>query len=153
MTEPAYLRLRKDLSQVTSSPEWPSGIGPATFEATDPRPVHALLCQAFPGAMGTFDNWYENLTSDSEFDPSLCMAAVAANGEIAGFVQCWTSDFVKDLAVSPGYRTLGVGTVLMREMFARFAQRGAEFVDLKVGTDNHAARRLYTRLGMVEVPG
>lgn len=153
MTEAAYLRLRKDLSQSISAPEWPSGICPAEFESIDPRPVHALLFQAFPDAIGPFDDWYGNLTSDSEFDPMLCVAAKTGNGEIVGFVQCWTSDFIKDLAVSPGYRKLGVGTTLMREMFARFAQRGARFLDLKVGTDNHAARRLYARLGMLEVPG
>jgi ribosomal protein S18 acetylase RimI-like enzyme len=153
LTQAAYLRLRKDLSQVTAAPEWPPGIRPAAFDTIDPRPVHALLLEAFPDGIGSFDDWYGNLTSDSEFAPSLCLAAMADNGEIAGFVQCWTSDFIKDLAVSPAYRTLGVGTTLMREMFARFAQRGAKFVDLKVGTDNHAARRLYARLGMVEVSG
>ena len=153
MTDAAYLRLRMDLSAGAPAPEWPSGIRPSAFEAIDPRPVHALLCEAFPGAIGTFEEWYGNLTSDSEFDPSLCVAAMAGNGEIAGFVQCWTSDFIKDLAVSPSYRKLGLGTALMREMFSRFARRGAKFVDLKVGTENHAARGLYARLGMVEVPG
>jgi ribosomal protein S18 acetylase RimI-like enzyme len=151
LAEAAYLRLRKNLREVTPAPEWPPGVRPAAFETIDPRPLHTLLCQAFPGAIGPFEDWYRNLTADSEFDPALCVAAVAVNGEIAGFVQCWTSDFVKDLAVSPDYRSLGLGTALMREMFSRFAGRGATFVDLKVGTENHGARRLYARLGMVEV--
>lgn len=152
MAELAHLRLRKDLSEGTPAPEWPEGISPAAFDLIEWRRAHALLIQAFPRTTGTFDDWYGKLASDSEFDPSLCLVAMADNGDVAGFIQCWTSSFIKDLVVSPGYRTLGVGTALMQEMFSRFARRGADFVDLKVDADNLAGRRLYARLGMFEIP-
>ncbi|MET3898523.1 ribosomal protein S18 acetylase RimI-like enzyme [Devosia sp. UYZn731] len=39
----------------------------------------------------------------------------------------------------------------MQHAFALFAARGLAHVDLKVDTDEEPARRLYARLGMVEV--
>ena len=107
---------------------------------------------AFPGAVASFEDWYGNLTTDSEFDPALCVPALAEDGQVAGFVQCWTSNFIKDLAVAPAYRGQGVGAALMQHAFSLFAARGAPYVDLKVGVDEEPARRLYARLGMAEAP-
>lgn len=146
------IRLRKRLSTSDTALSWPSGIRPAAFDAVDPRRLHELLVVAFPGLVAPFDDWYGNLTHDSEFDASLCVPALADDGGVAGFVQCWTSNFVKDLAVAPAYRGQGVGAALMQHAFALFAARGAQYVDLKVGADEQPARRLYARLGMVEAP-
>jgi ribosomal protein S18 acetylase RimI-like enzyme len=147
-----HLRLRKYLDTPISTPLWPAGIRPIPFDAVDPRRLHELLVLAFPGLVASFDAWYGNLTHDSEFDAALCLPALAEDGRVAGFVQCWTSNFIKDLAVAPAYRGQGVGAALMHHTFALFAARGAQFVDLKVGVDEHPARRLYARLGMVEAP-
>lgn len=150
MTE-TYLRLRKQLDGPLPVPAWPQGITPAAFDAVDPRLLHALLDEAFPGGLiAPFEDWYRNLTTDAEFDPALCIPALTGDGKVAGFVQCWTSGFVKDLAVAPGYRGRGLGAALMLHAFALFAARGMPHVDLKVQLDEAPARRLYARLGMVE---
>lgn len=148
----SVMRLRKLLSTSDTPPFWPPGIRPAAFDAVDPRLLHDLLIVAFPGLVAPFDDWYGNLTHDSEFDASLCVPALAADGSVAGFVQCWTPNFVKDLAVAPAYRGQGVGAALMQHAFALFTARGAQYVDLKVGSDGQPARRLYARLGMIEAP-
>lgn len=135
------IRLRKLLSGAEASPSWPDGIRPTAFDAVDPRRLHAVLVVAFPGFVASFDDWYANLTSDSEFDATLCVPALSQDGRVAGFLQCWTSNFVKDLAVAPACRGQGVGAALMQHAFAIFAARGAAHVDLKVGVDAQPARR------------
>jgi ribosomal protein S18 acetylase RimI-like enzyme len=62
--------------------------------------------------------------------------------------QCWTSSFIKDLAVHPAARRRGLGRALMLATFHAFAQRGSTHVDLKVREENAAAQALYRSLGM-----
>ena len=144
--------MRKHLDTPLAAPNWPAGIAPAAFETADPRELHAVLDVAFPGLVARFEDWYGNLTTDSEFDPALCVPAMAEDGSVAGFVQCWTPGFVKDLVVAPRHRGKGVGAALMLHVFALFAARGVTQVDLKVEPAEEPARRLYARLGMVEAP-
>ena len=147
-----HMRLRKDLTLPLEPPRWPSGIRPVAFAAVPPEQLHAVLTEAFPGAVAPLADWYGNLTHDDEFDPILCVPAVSDQGEVVGFAQCWTSNFIKDLAVSKAFRGQGIGAALMQHCFALFADRGAPHVDLKVELDELPARRLYARLGMTEVP-
>lgn len=52
------------------------------------------------------------------------------------------------MGVSRGFRRAGVGTALVEGMLAwADQQRGFEYVDLWVLSDNQPARRLYERLG------
>lgn len=148
-----HLRLRKYLTPPPDKPLWPDGMKPAELARIDPRHAHAVLDAAFPGLVASFDDWHGNLTTDSEYDPALCIAAVTEEGQVAGFVQGWTPGFIKDLAVAPGFRGRGLGAALMNHAFAVFAARDISHVDLKVETAEQTARRLYARLGMVEVPG
>jgi ribosomal protein S18 acetylase RimI-like enzyme len=55
---------------------------------------------------------------------------------------------VKDLAVLPRVRRIGIGRALMLTAFHTFAWRGAAFVELKVREENLNAQRLYHDLGM-----
>lgn len=147
-----HLRLRKHLRGEQHSPVWPAAISPMPLTAIDAQAAHAVLEAAFPGQVAAFADWHGNLLSDAEYDPNLAIAAVTETGEVVGFVQCWTSNFIKDLAVAPAWRRQGVGAALMLHAFALFAASGATSVDLKVLREETTPRRLYARLGMVEVP-
>lgn len=57
------------------------------------------------------------------------------------------------LAVAPGARGLGIGTALFAEAAGAMARSGAATVNLCTQEGNEAARRLYARLGMRELPG
>lgn len=67
-----------------------------------------------------------------------------------GFV----ADDVPELCVCvwPGYRGVGLGERLVRAAFETAADRGVARISLSVETGN-PARRLYERLGFVDVPG
>ncbi len=137
-------------------PIWPCGISPACFDAgRHARDLHGLFDVAYAcggGEISPFDSWWAALRNDPEYDPALVFLAVGTGGRIVGAAQCWTSAFVKDLAVVEAWRTRGVGQALLLQVFHSFWRIGAECVDLKVEVDNPSgAERLYRRFGMMEI--
>ena len=112
--------------------------------------VHALLEHAHRDGSGVapFEVWWQALRGDAEYDPALVFLAGDPDGRVIGVAQCWTSAFVKDLAVTGHWQRRGVGAALLTHVFAAFRTIGAGHVDLKVEAGNATARRLYSRLGM-----
>jgi ribosomal protein S18 acetylase RimI-like enzyme len=143
--------MRRRLEQPLPHAVWPSGVCLAAFTPADATEVHALLTEAYAGGGGTvgeFAAWWDDLRGDSEFDPDLCFLARDGAGAIVGVAQCWTSGFVKDLAVRPVWRRRGVAAALLAHAFAVFRARDADAVELKVQADNRSAIRLYRRARM-----
>ena len=148
-----YIRLRKLLDAPVSLPALPHGVVIAPLHRTRPIELHALLRTAYATGGGTvadFDSWWWRLVEDDEFDPALVVIATMQDRPV-GLIQCWTSSFVKDLAVAPQWRNRSLGTYLLNAAFVKLQQRGARHVDLKVEASNLAAQRFYHRHGMVEV--
>ena len=140
-------------SGAPDDPAWPEGIRVSTFRLDDARALHALLEHGYRRGGGTvdrFEAWLPAMTGDPEFDPSLWFLA-RAEDRLAGAALCWTSAFVKDLAVHESWRRRGLGEALLRRVLAAFAARSATAVELKVHAANAAAVRLYERLGFVVV--
>ena len=131
------------------APAWPPGIGLRDFDEGDAREIHALLALCYAngfGAVPPFDDWWQFVTTDAEFDPAL--ALVAADGRrIAGFALVWTSGFIKDIVVHPQWRRRGLGAAMLAEIARRVSARGLPAVSLKVSPGNTDARHLYTRTG------
>jgi ribosomal protein S18 acetylase RimI-like enzyme len=147
--------MRKDLREPIEAAPVPAGYRIRTFEDGDAQAIHALLSRTYADAGDTlppFSEWWTKLSGDEEFDPELCFVAVDAEEKVAGVAQCWTSAFLKDLAVRADARRLGLGEALLTHCFAVFRRRGAEHLDLKVEIDNPTgALRLYERSGMTAV--
>jgi ribosomal protein S18 acetylase RimI-like enzyme len=152
--EPArigVLRLRRDLRDAPAAPIWPAGVRLIEFTAAAAAEVHELLSFGYGSGGGevcAFEQWWNSVSTDAEFDAALCFLARYREGPLVGVAQCWTSGFIKDLVVHPHWRQRGVGEALLRHAFATFRQRGAVAVDLKVRADNYSALRLYERVGM-----
>lgn len=154
MAEAQVLRMRRELSREPEKPRLPRGF---SFLSLGQKPdkklveaAHAVLEAGYwegGGGAPIFRQWWKAVRKDKEFDPALVFLARDAGG-IVGMAQCWTSAFVKDLAVHPRARRQGVGRALMLTAFDAFAHRGAAHVDLKVREDNEAAVALYRSLGM-----
>ncbi len=147
-------RLRRNLDAAFPPPEWPAGFSSRTLLPEDAPEVHRLLQLAYAQTrdIPEYAAWWAGLSGDSEFDPALCFLAFDAQGRLAGAALCWTSAFLKDLAVRPEARRFGLGENLLRLVFSAFRERGASAVDLKVDAGNADAIRLYERAGMYSVP-
>lgn len=153
---PFVLRLQRDLDGPIEAPDWPVGVTCRTLmlksrEDGDARAAHAVLEGGYwegGGGAPKFRTWWSGLKRDKEFDPDVCFLAIDVEG-VVGVAQCWTSGFVKDLAVLPRGRRRGIARALMLIVFAAFKGRGVERVSLKTREENAPARRLYERLGMI----
>ena len=152
MSVPGALRYRRDLDAAPQVADWPAGFTHRTLRAADAPEIHSLLTRAFDGDVADFDSWWSSLSGDSEFDADLCFLVHDRDGKLVGVAQCWTGNYLKDLAVGPEARRLGIGECLLRHVFATFRERGAASVDLKVDADNSTAIRLYERAGMRRIP-
>ena len=152
MAEQAF-RLRKDLDRQIPPPEWPPGFSCRTLRTGDARAVHGLMNQAYTEGRGVagFEVWWPAFSGDPEFDASLCFL-IFHEDRLAAVALCWTSAFLKDLAVHPDVRRIGLGGNLLRQVFCTFRERHARAVDLKVEASNADAIALYKRAGMYRVP-
>ncbi|WP_339528850.1 N-acetyltransferase [Pseudomonas mucidolens] len=145
--------LRRDLTGPLPAPQWPAGISLDHYRETRAAAIHAVLCMAQEqggGRVGSLAQWRQQFVTDAEFDPTLCLVASNAHG-ILGVAQCWTSAFIKSLAIHPTAQGQGLGRALLLHSFLVFQQRGEAFVDLKVRESNTRARQLYESAGMVFV--
>jgi ribosomal protein S18 acetylase RimI-like enzyme len=151
----APIRMRKILSADIPPPVWPVGTRRLPFALAEPRALHAILSEAYQSGFGSvphFEDWWDTLNDDAEFDPTLVIIAADMDGGPIGLAQSWTSAFIKDIAVLPAWHGRGIGEALLLSTFHAFHERGATHVDLKVMPGNAAAIQLYRRLGMVEAP-
>ncbi len=100
-----------------------------------------------------FDEWWDMLIEDDEYDPELCFVIeMIESGKVIAFAQCWVTGFIKDIAVHPEYRRRGIGRCLMERIFHEFERRKIPKVDLRARRDNpNGALQFYKRLGMVIV--
>lgn len=151
---PAHLLMRRDLSAPIAPAPLPLGVELLPFDRDSGRQARDLLQRVYPEGIGdngiTFDGFWTWLTTDSEYDPTL-MFVVATDGQVVGLCHCWSSAFVKDLAVDPAFRRRGLGAALVTLSLEAFAHRGAAAVDLKTEVTNTEAQSLYRRLGFVAV--
>jgi ribosomal protein S18 acetylase RimI-like enzyme len=152
MIERFVIRMRRSLTDPVPEPVWPSGIRLVTFDPErHAEKIHALLVEAYArggGYVEPFAIWWPSLQDDSDYDPALVFVAADRQDGIVGVAQCWTSAFVKDLAVAPSMRRQGLGAALLHHAFRVFRERGAAGIELKVHSDNPSgALRLYRSLG------
>ena len=83
---------------------------------------------------------------------NVCHIYVARTGEspVAAFCAFWLvfdEIHINNVAVLPQYRGQGMGTALMEHVLTEARRLGARRATLEVRASNHAALRLYERLG------
>lgn len=140
--------LRRDLTGSLPAPQWPPGMLLDHYHPQRAPAIHAVLSMAQDGSgVGALEEWRQQFVTDAEFDPMLCLVVSDATG-VLGVAQCWTSAFIKNLAIHPCAQGMGLGRALLLHAFQVFKQRGEAFVDLKVLESNIRARKLYESAGM-----
>ena len=142
--------LRRDLTGSLPAPRWPADTRLDHYRDELAPAIHAVLRMTQDqggGRVASLDDWRRQFVSDAEYDPTLCLVASNADGILA-VAQCWTSAFIKNLAVHPCAQGQGLGRALLLHSFQVFKQRGEPYVDLKVLESNLRARQLYESAGM-----
>src|SRR5262245_61080438 len=127
-------RLRKSLTgPPPAHTAFPPGIALRPFiPERHARAARALLNESYAegeGQVTPFEYWWPELKADSEYDAALCFPVEDESGALAAFAQCWTSAFVKDIAIAPAYRRRGIGKALVAEIARSFIARGASHLD------------------------
>ena len=134
------------------APAWPDGIALRPLVDADAREIHALLMVCYANGFGSvppLGEWWQAMTTDSEFDPSLVLIAVHGT-RIVGFALVWNSAFIKDIVVHPDWRRRGLGSAMLAEIAHRLDARGFPSMSLKVSAANVAARKVYAQAGFRE---
>ena len=83
---------------------------------------------------------------------AVCHIYVARTSEcpVAAFCAFWLvldEIHINNVAVLPKFRSVGIGTALLRHVLTEARQLGARRATLEVRASNESARRLYERLG------
>ena len=152
--------MQTDLGGETTPVEWPTSISVRPFElGRDEERVYEAQQESFADHWDhhrtPFDEWRRQMLDSPHFAPDLSLIA-EENAEIAGIaMNAWhfsgdpNFGWVGILGVRRPWRRRGLGSALLRESFARFAQRGATKVGLGVDAKNTTgAVKLYERAGM-----
>ncbi len=142
--------MRRDLRVPSPAIFWAGHMRPQAFTLEVAGEAHRLLTHAYNGQVGNlfdYKTWLAALQTDPEHNLDLCYTARDDQGMV-GFVQGWTSAFIKDLVVHPRARHQGIGLNLLSHVFEVFRQRNEACVDLKVMENNFAARCLYEKADM-----
>lgn len=101
----------------------------------------------------TFTNpWTREMYTWELQNRNVCHIYVVRTPEhlVAGFCAFWLvfdEIHINNVAMRPGLRGQGLGTALMRHVFAEARRLGARRATLEVRASNVGARRLYERLG------
>ena len=153
---PPYIRMRKQLLTPPDRLSLPDNMHFVPFDVgRHPKPARELLNRAYRnggGAVLTLEDWWEAVFRDEEFDQKLCFVIETNESELAGFLQCWNSGFIKDVAVEFTYRRVGLAKNIVNQCLSELMKLDLSHVDLKVERDNpHGAIAFYEALGFQEI--
>lgn len=148
-----YIVLRRPMDAPVPESHLPEGVTLAPITADDATAVHGLLKTAYDDRFGKVPDsaltWWKDLVLDSEYDNTLAVTA-KSDGEVVGFCLCWTSSFVKDIAVDARFRGHGLASALLAQAIEALRKRGADEIVLKVHVHNAIAQRLYRKFGFAQ---
>ncbi|WP_249584725.1 GNAT family N-acetyltransferase [Pseudomonas viridiflava] len=142
--------MRRDLTAALPHAPWPPGVTCVSLTPRHSLQAHSLLTQSHlleDGQWLRHPDWLDAFEHNPEFDRSRCFVAIDSD-HVLGVINCWTSAFIKDLAVHPDDRNRGIGTALLHHLFVHLKRCGEAAVDLKVMENNLIARRLYEKSDM-----
>jgi mycothiol synthase len=151
------VRMWIDLSARRPAPAWPDGFAPRSFRpGVDDEAVHAVIAPGMhevDGIERPLATWRERMLGRDRFSPAGSVVVEDPDGGVAAAAVCelWDDGVrgaVRQLAVRPERRGLGLGAATLAAAFDALAAAGARDAVLGVHDHNPGARRLYERAGM-----
>jgi mycothiol synthase len=144
-----------DMTEPIPKVDLPDAIEVRAFDVErDKQAVHALMEKAFSHHYGysptPFDEWWREISSRSDFDPSLWVLAWHGPELVAGVIGGRRGDdaWIHDVGVLSLWRRRRLAWSLMSRSLAEFRQRGYRQAGLNVDALNQTgATQLYRRIG------
>lgn len=100
------------------------------------------------------DPWSrESLLHELEENPMSTYIVAEFDGRVIGYVGVWAildEGHITNVAVSPDYRRMQVGSVLIRTMLEVTIEAGIQHHTLEVRAGNEPAQKLYQKFGFEE---
>ena len=111
--------------------------------------VYALEIAAFPDAWS-----YQSFMDEMEKNPCARYLVAEREGEVIAFAGAWIvleEGHITNIAVKEQERGQGVGEKVTQSLMRYAANLGARYLTLEVRKSNQAARKLYRKLGFMEM--
>lgn len=124
------------------------------FTLDDYPAVLALWQTAGPGIEVRPSDALAEIAKKMKRDPDLFWVAEEGGAVVGVIMGAWDGrrGWLHHLAVAEGHRGQGIASALVHQVEQRLRAKGCLKVNLLVRASNTAARRLYERLGYVEMP-
>lgn len=151
--EKFHYRIQMDFTSPYPAPVWPVGLELTAITPADEHDLYNLIVAAFDwqGAEPlTFEEWHKFVFRGGRYDPELFLM-LHKEGRLAGAAICYDEEtriWLKELAVSKELQGQGIGSLLLKQVFALAGQRGIRTVALGVVSLNPKAMDFYVRSGM-----
>lgn len=151
--EKYYYRMQMDFTEPYPAPVWPAGLELAAITPADEHNLYNLIVAAFDwqGAEPlTFEEWHKFVFRGGRYDPELFLK-LHKEGRLVGTAICYDEEsriWLKELAVSKELQGQGIGSLLLKQVFALAGQREIPAVALGVVSLNPKAVDFYVRSGM-----
>ena len=108
--------------------------------------VYNISVEAFPLP------WAKEELVRETLNPNAINLVAIHEGKVIGYVQCWytfeDADII-NIAVSEGYKRLGVAQSILRRLIAILKERNVQNVFLEVRVSNLPAQNLYKSFGFI----
>ncbi|PKN97561.1 MAG: hypothetical protein CVU42_15570 [Chloroflexi bacterium HGW-Chloroflexi-4] len=151
--EKYHYRMQMDFTAPHPAPEWPAGFTLAPITPADEHPLHDLIMEAFDwqGVQPlSFEDWYKQIFRGGRYDPEFFLM-LKKEDKLVGAAICYDEEtriWLKELAVSKELQGQGIGSLLLKQVFALAGQRNIPTVSLGVVSLNPKAVEFYERSGM-----
>jgi mycothiol synthase len=144
-----------DLEEPVPEADLPDGVDVRAFAVDrDKHAVHTLMEEAFSRHYGyaptPFDEWWREISSRSDFDPTLWFLAWHGRDLVAGVIGGHRGDdaWIHDVGVLSPWRRRRLAWSLVSRSLAEFRRRGYSRAGLNVDALNQTgATELYRRMG------
>ncbi|MBA4383824.1 MAG: hypothetical protein C0410_03745 [Anaerolinea sp.] len=151
--EKYHYRMQINFTEPFASPAFPSEYTLSKFTQGDEKELYELIISTFDwqGAhILPFEDWSKDIFRNGRFDPELFIM-LRRDQKLVGAAICYDEEsriWLKELAVSKDLQGKGIGSLLLKQVFALAGQKSIPTVSLGVAAANEKAGAFYQRNGM-----
>lgn len=152
--EKFHYRMQMDFTTPYPAPVWPAGFELAAITPADEKDLFNLIISTFDWQGMeplTFEDWHKNVFRNGRYDPELFIM-LHKEGRLVGAAICYDDEsriWLKELAVSKDLQGQGVGSLLLKQVFALAGEKSIPTVALGVVSLNPKAYAFYEHSGMI----